>query len=328
VQWNKFYGYSSDVGVRKAYIDGAGNVADINLMLVSMLRYAGLKANPVLVSAKNNGIPLYPTKKGFNYVICAVESHGLNMLLDATEEFSTNNVLPTRALNWQGRVIRENGTSEWISLIPSSLSSDVTYLNVKINPDLTIEGKVRQQKTDNVAMNYRDRYANMHPDEHIKKLENDNGELEVINVNFDNKKECEKPLMLTYEYNLNNGIEDIGGNLYFSPMLFFASEENPFKQETRLFPIDFAYPFSDKYMINIMIPEGYAVETLPASEKFQFKDIGDFTYLAKENGSFLQLNIVLEINNPLVQPIDYADFKAFFSKIVEKQAEQIVLTKA
>ncbi|MCK8480844.1 DUF3857 domain-containing protein [Psychroserpens algicola] len=327
INWNDFYGYTSENGARKAYKDGVGNVADINLMLISMLRYAGLRANPVLVSTKNNGIPLFPTRQGFDYVICMIENEVFNVLLDATEDYSTYNVLPTRVLNWQGRVIRENGSSAWINLSPLSLSTDVTSLNVKINPDLTIEGKVRQQKTDYVAMNYRNRYANLSTDEHIKSIERNNGELEIMDIEIENNKDYTKPLKLTYDYNLADGIEEIGENLYFSPMLFFASEENPFKQETRNFPIDLTYPFSDKYMINIMIPEGYAIESLPQSEKIQFNDAGDFTYLAKQNGSFLQLTVSLNMKTSIILAQDYETFKGFYSKVIEKQSEKIVLKK-
>nr|WP_321235870.1 DUF3857 domain-containing protein [uncultured Psychroserpens sp.] len=327
IKWNNFYGYTGENGARKAYKEGVGNVADINLMLISMLRYAGLRANPVLISTKNNGIPLFPTRQGFDYVICMIENEGFNVLLDATENYSTYNVLPTRVLNWQGRLIRENGSSAWINLYPSSLSTDVTSLNVKINPDLTIEGKVRQQKTDYVAMSYRNRYANLSTDEHIKSLERNNGELEIVAVNMENTKDSTKPLKLTYDYNLVDAIEEIGGNLYFSPMLFFATEENPFKQETRDFPIDLTYPFSDKYMINIMIPDGYAVESLPQSEKLKFNDVGDFTFLAKENGSFLQLTVSLNMKTSIILAQDYEVFKGFYSKVIEKQSEKIVLKK-
>jgi hypothetical protein len=327
VKWNEFYGYSSDIGVRKAYKEGSGNVADINLMLISMLRYAGLNANPVLVSTKNNGIPLFPTRQGFNYVICMIENEAFNVLLDATDVYSTFNVLPNRVLNWQGRIIRENGSSDWINLYPSSLSLDITSLNVKINPDLTIEGKVRQQKSDYAAMSYRNRFANLSEGEIIKSIESNNGELEVVAINLENKKDYTKPILIKYDYNFVDGIEEIGGNLYFSPMLFLASEENPFKQNTRNFPIDLTYPFSDKYMINVMIPEGYEIESLPQSEKFLFNDAGDFTYLAKANGAFIQLTVTLNIKTSIILAEDYEVFKGFYSKIVEKESEKIVLKK-
>ena len=40
VKWNDYHGIYTSDGVKKAYKDHVGNVAEINLMLTSMLRYA------------------------------------------------------------------------------------------------------------------------------------------------------------------------------------------------------------------------------------------------------------------------------------------------
>lgn len=92
---------------QKAYTDKTGNVAEINLMLTSMLRYAGLEANPVLISTRSNGIAYYPTIAAFNYVVSAVDISGELVLLDATEKYSNINVLPFRDLNWIGRLVKK-----------------------------------------------------------------------------------------------------------------------------------------------------------------------------------------------------------------------------
>jgi transglutaminase-like putative cysteine protease len=328
VKWNEFLGFTSDIGAKKAYKDGAGNSADINLMLVSMLRYAGLKANPVLVSTKNHGIPLLPTRYGFNYVICLVENQNFNAMLDATNPYSTFNVLPTRALNWQGRVIRENGSSDWINLTPTQTSNEIGSLNVKINPDLTIEGKVRYQLSDYLAFRHRNRFVDVNQDEFIKYLEEDNGEMEISDLEIENAKDLSQPVKVTYNYILRGAIDEIGDKLYFSPLLFLATNENPFKQNKRNFPIDLTQPISEKYSVNIMLPEDYKVESLPQSQKFQFKgEIGEYSYLVSENGKFLQLISKLDLNTTLILPEDYEYFKDFFSMFVQKQAEKIVLSK-
>ena len=75
VKWNDYKGKYTDKGVKKAYKEGVGNVADINLMLTSMLRVANLNAKPVLVSTRANGVPLFPTLDGFNYVIAMALSN-------------------------------------------------------------------------------------------------------------------------------------------------------------------------------------------------------------------------------------------------------------
>ena len=89
VKWNGFYGKYTDKGVRKAYKDRVGNVAEINLILTSMLRFAGLNANPVLVSSRGNGIPIFPTTNGFDY---GLELHMSNKL-NSDAYFSFENEL-------------------------------------------------------------------------------------------------------------------------------------------------------------------------------------------------------------------------------------------
>ncbi|MDB2462977.1 DUF3857 domain-containing protein, partial [Algibacter sp.] len=124
IKWNGYYGYYTDNGVKKAYKEQVGNVADVNLMLTSMLQHAGLKAYPVLVSTRRNGIPLFPTREGYNYVVSYVKLAKGDILLDATNKYSTPNILPFQALNWQGRVIAEQGGSKLIDLYPKQQSKN------------------------------------------------------------------------------------------------------------------------------------------------------------------------------------------------------------
>lgn len=329
VKWNGNYGKYAQKGIRSAYKDGEGNVADINLLVTSMLQSVGVNANPVLISTRNNGVPLFPTREGFNYVICMVQSGGSYLLIDATEPYSAGNVLPERVLNWQGRLLLDGGTSRWVNIKPNEKSSESTMLNVKLDEDFMATGKVRKNFTSYLAMNYRKRYTNLSMDDHIKSLESDKGALEISELSYENDKDLSQPVKVTYDYELSDGVDEVGDKLYFSPLLFLAMKENPFKLEERLYPIDFVIPYEDKYMVNIMLPDGYVAESLPQSEAMSFKEgQAKFDYVVKENGKYLQLMVRLEISNPLIQPIDYEAFKAFFSKIVEKQGEQIVLTKA
>lgn len=328
VKWNGNYGIYAQKGIRAAYKEGEGSVADINLLVVAMLRSQGLDANPVLISTRNNGVPLFPTREGFNYVICMVQSESNYLVIDATEPFSANNVLPERVLNWKGRVVKDGGISRWVDITSNKKSKESTMLNVKMENDLIITGKVRKNFTSNLALKYRKRYTNLSTDDHIKSLESNKGDLEITDLIYENDKDLSQPVKITYDYELSDGVDEIGDKLYFSPLLFLAIKENPFKLEERLYPIDFVFPYADMSLINIMLPEGYVVEYLPISEAIEFKD-GDvkFEYIIKENGKYLSLKVNFEINNPTISPSDYKGFKVFFSKIVEKQAEQIVLTK-
>ncbi|TXD85365.1 DUF3857 domain-containing protein [Subsaximicrobium wynnwilliamsii] len=328
VKWNGYYGKYTDVGVRSAYKDHVGNVAEINLMLTAMLRYAGLKANPVLVSSRNNGVPLFPTREGYNYVISAIELENQVVLFDATSMYSTPNILPFRTLNWEGRIIREHGSSALVDLYPKLKAETKTFMNVSLEGDGTITGKIRTFKTNHDAVNYRMSLLDKNRDEFLESLENDYGGIEVSGFEATNDLELSKPLILAYSFSTDNQLEVIGDKLFLSPMLFFTQNENPFKLESREFPVDFGYPSGSAYKINILIPEGYQVESLPESVVLELpNDLGTFKYLIQSDANAIQIAVDYDLNTPIVASTYYPFLKEFFEVLVKKEKEKVVLTK-
>jgi hypothetical protein len=328
VKWNNLYGYSCDNGVKKAYKEKTGNVADINLMLTAMLRYAGLNADPVLVSTRDNGISLFPNRTAYNYVIAAVETPNGNVLLDATDKFAVPNILPTRDLNWHGRLIRKDGTSEDVDLMPKKSSNDVVFLTYEIDAEGKVTGKTRRQCTDYNALITRHNIDNVKQEAYLENLENENDKIEISEYTRTNENEILLPTIETYSFTGNNLCEIIGGKIYVSPMLFFTNSENPFKQEVREYPVDFGFPFVDKYNITIKIPEGYTVETLPAKAVINMEeDLGSFKFNISTTDNVLQLAISHQINQPIVATEMYPMLKDYYQAMIAKQTEKIVLKK-
>lgn len=328
VKWNDYVGYSCDNGVKKAYKEKTGNTADINLMLTAMLRYSGLEANPVLLSTRSNGIPLFPNRGAFNYVIAAVETPNGKILLDATDKFSTPNILPLRTLNWEGRLIRKDGTSEEIDLMPSKPSSNVVFLNYNIDAEGKVTGKTRRQCTDYTALITRDNIDGVKEEEYLEKLENKNNKIEISDYTRTNEKEILLPIIETYSFAGNDLCEMIGGKIYVNPMLFFTNRKNPFNQEVREYPVDFGFPFADKYNITIQIPEGFAVETLPAPAIFNMEDnLGSFKFNIAANGNTLQIIIAHQINDAIVSVEKYEMLKEYYKGMIAKETEKIVLKR-
>ena len=326
VKWNDFYGYTTDNGVQKAYEEGTGNVGDINLMLTAMLKHARIKANPMLISTRRNDIPLYPSTSAFNYVVSAVEFPDETIILDATDKFAAPNLLPIRAINWKGRIMRISGTSDWHDLTPTTSVKDITSLNAKINKDFSIDGKVRTQKTLFAAKTFRSTHENYSPEELLIAVEKGKGEIEVSNYNINGMDQVEAPIRYEYDYHLRNAIEKIGDKLFLSPMLFFTPEDNPFKQDKREYPIDFIYGVMDMYQIGVSIPEGYVVESMPKSTVVKFNGTaGEFKFISTNTANRLQFLITYSLNQPFIQPSDYNDFKQFYRLMIEKQMEKVVL---
>ena len=328
VKWNDYYGYSCDNGVRKAYKEKTGNVADINLMLTAMLRFSGLTANPVLVSTRSNGIAMFPNRTAFNYVIAAVETDNGIVLLDASSKFSTPNVLPFRALNWMGRLIRKDGTSEEIDLMPNKHSFDNIAINYSVNPEGGVVGKARRQCSDYNAMIFRNNIDNVKEDSYLEKLENENDKIEISEYNRTNEKELTLPTVETFSFTGSNLCEVIGGKIYINPMLFYTKKENPFKQEEREYPVDYGFPSSDKYNITIQIPEGYTIESFPASTAIAMEDnLGMFKFVTALNQNVLQLVISHQINAAIIPADHYSMLQEYYKGMIAKVNEKIVLKK-
>lgn len=328
IKWNDYYGYSCIDGVKKAYKDKTGNVAEINLMLTAMLRHVGLTANPVLVSTRSNGIALFPNRTAFNYVIAAVETPNGFVLLDASDKFSTPNILPFRALNWIGRLIRKDGTSEEVDLMPKVTSNDVVTMNYEVDANGLVSGKLRRQRTDYNAMEFRKNIDDVKEESYLEKLENDNDKVEINGYSRTNEKELKLPVIENFSYAGSNFSEIIGGKIYVSPMLFYTDSENPFKQENREYPIDYGYPFMDKYAINIQIPDGYKVETLPAATILSMEDnLGSFKFMTSLSGNIIQMSVMYQINEPIISSDNYSMLKEFYQKMIEKENEKIILAK-
>jgi hypothetical protein len=329
IKWNDYYSLFSRDGVKDAYKKGVGNSGDINLNLINMLNYAGLIANPILVSTKSHGIPLFPTLEGFNYVVAGVELNGSLYLLDASDKFSTVNILPERAINWSGRLIKKSGGYEEVSLFPSTASQENSIVSFSLKEDAKIIGKRRVQYTSYLAKNFREKYVNVSKESYLEKMESNYEGIDISNHEVTNDKELYQPVSETYDFEMANVADKIGNTIVFSPMFFLATSTNPFKSETREYPIDFVYPIKSRQTFTVTIPEGYAIESIPAPLNIAMpENLGSYRYTIQKTETTVQLVVQYEINKAYISQDYYDVVKDFFKQIVDKEAEKVVLKKS
>lgn len=328
MNWNHKKGYYTDKGVKKAYIDGTGNVAEINFILMAMLNYAGIPTSPVLLSTIDNGVPIFPNRTIFNYVIASATIDGKQILLDATNKYTTNNVLPLQTLNWTGRLLREDGSSEEIKLEPKFLSKKATNLMVSMDEKGKLSGKYRVFRTDYEAFTFREQYAGMNQQNYLEKVENDFPGIQITNYTIDNIKEASKPVSENFNFTTDNQYEIIGDRIYLNPQLFFAQLKNPFVQEKRDFPIYFGFPSQEKFNVNIEIPNGFVVESIPKPIKLQTIDnMVSFIFNTDVSNNSIQIAITKDTNKQLVSSGYYSVIKDFYKQMIDKQTEKIVFKK-
>lgn len=327
IKWNEQNGiYTHDGGIKKAYKDGFGNVAEVNLCLIAMLREAGIDANPILVSTRSNGIPIFPTKKGFNYVIAGVELNGNISLLDATEKYSFPDILPLRDLNWEGRLIREDGSSVAVNLYPKSYNLKMIKLNAKLDHEGLLDGVMITTYNGLNALNYRNQFATRKEDDIISRIESINEDIEIEQFKLRNKENTKKPIHEMIKFTKENGVDIIGDKIYISPLLFLTVRENPFKLEKRLYPIDYGSPWKNETLISLEIPEGYTVESKPNDILLNLpNEMGTYSLNTKLQENKILVTSQTKLNVPLIGPNYYETVKELYKRAIENQLEKIVL---
>ncbi|WP_417353979.1 DUF3857 domain-containing protein [Flavobacterium sp.] len=324
--WNEKRGLYCVDGVKKAYDERSGSCAEINLMLTAMLRYAGLNANPVVLSTKDNGFATYASINSYDFVISAVELNDKQILLDATESFSSPDILPVRDLNGSGWLLRDNNTWKEVKLDPVKLSREMVFLNAKVSADGTVTGKLNCKYSDYDAMMYKMYFDNIPDDKHMAKLENAMGNIEISNLEY--KPDEESLVQVSYDFNSVGYAEVVGDIIYLSPLLFYTETENSFNEEKRLYSLDFVYPSQVRYNFVFTIPEGYAVESMPEPIRLSSVDgIIDFTFRLSSSGNQIQVLCISAQNYSTVGPEYYESLKEMEGLTLKKQAEKIVLKK-
>jgi len=328
MNWNNYYSKYTDQGVKKAFKEKTGNVADINLMLVAMLKEAGLKAFPVLVSTKNNGIPIFPTREGFNYVIASAEINNEIVLLDATNKYAEPNVIPNRALNWFGRLIKEDGSSVSILLGAAAQSGEVNMIQATLSNNGTLKGAMRTIYNKYNAYNFRNSNNEISEDSYIEKLENKYNGMEISNYTLNHKNDLGEAITEKFDFYLENQADVIGDKIYFSPSLFKTEKLNPFKLEERNYPVDFGYAWEERLMVNVTIPEGYKIESMPEPIAINLpNNQGSFKYNLSNSEKEIKIMVNIDISTSMIQVQEYGALKEFYKLLVEKETEKVVLSK-
>jgi hypothetical protein len=313
--------------LKKALDEKKGTDTELNRLLIAMLNEAGLKAEPVRLSTRSNGMlhPMFPIVSKFNHTIARLTLGDQVYLLDASEKNSVFGVLPKYCVNGKGLVI--NGNEEWIDLNPYENNGESVAADFEISDDGVLVGTLQVRRKGYDAWEFdkkvekagKDKYK----EEVVKNQENWNIEEHSID-----KGDIIDTTDETFKMEVEGKVEDLGDVLYVNPFVFGQMTKNPFKTPERKYPVNWGAPESDVYYCKIKLPEGFAVESLP--ELFRVglpENAGSVIYSVVENNGYLVVTYRYKMNKVEYGAEEYAYLRELHAQIVAKQAEQIVLKR-
>lgn len=330
ISWDENYGIYLNNTVGEVFKKAEGSSGEINLILTGMMKAAGLNAYPVMISTRRHGIMRkdYPIMSQFNHVITVVNIGEGWVTLDAISRILDFGVLPVSDLNRAGLLITDE-VAEWIDIKPVSHYKHVTSVMASVEDDQLKLG-VRVQDKGYSGANCRVLYNKKEKDcEKFLQafLEDGFSEME-IDTAWVKEYSSKTGFVAGGDVYTSDFINQAGDFIYVEPMMNEAMEENPFKLEKRMYPVDIPAPIDETYTLMLTIPEGYEVAEIPAATKVVTPDkSASFMYQAGNMGQVIQLQARLKIDKTFFLPDEYEGLKSFYDYVVKKQAEQIVLKR-
>ena len=326
--WEGYYGMRANFTLKKAYEEKKGGVADINLILITMLRKAGIDADPVLLSTRDNGFvqTQFANSRQFNYVICLIRAGDQSILLDATDIHLPMTLLPKRCLNGKGFIISENN-SGWVDLTASQKRLIKVSALMEISPEGYMKGNVKRVYDGYEARQRRQWYSEK-GEEGYKQYRIDQLDGDVEEFTVEQPRDLDEKFVEKISFNAFSDIEDQGVLMYLNPMILLREDENPFKSANRKYPVNYGSKSENTFLLNLTIPEGYLVEETPENIAFTVAEGGaKFQYNVNVSGNKITVLSRLFINKTLFSQLEYGALKEFYTLVVSKHSEQIVLKK-
>ena len=305
-----------------------GNVAEINLLLTAMLKFAGIDADPVILSTRSNGytFSMYPIFSKFNYVICMAIIDDKTYYLDASEPHMGFGKLPARCYNGHSRIV--NKTADPIDL-NSDQVLDVKYTTIfMINDEKgNLVGSMQQTPGYYESDHLRDVIKEKGIEQFQKDIKKAFGhEIAISNFGIDSLDQYDYGLGIHYEFDVKDEKEEI---IYLNPMFGEGYKDNPFKSAERFYPVEMPYTIDETFNLQLEVSQGYVVDELPQSliVKLNEQDDGMFEYRISQSCYNIAVRIRIRLKRAYFLHDEYETLRELFNLIVKKHAEQIVFKK-
>lgn len=329
VKWNDESALWSR-SIKKVLDDKKGDAADINLLLIALLREMNVDANPVILSTRPHGRinEAYALLKRFNYVVAHVSIAGKDMLLDATDTHLKPGMLPIHCLNGSGRLVHPT-KARFISLEPTERDVEAHNVTFALDEEGEMTGQIAHSHGGYSAWGAYKSFVTEGKTKYLDNVRKKRTSWQIEKAEFSGT-DIENGLFdATYTLTIPEACTRAGDRLYFRPMLTEAHGENPFKETNRLYPVNFGVPIDETFTATYTLPAGYQVEELPKPVSMVLPENGGrFLYsVTVVEGNRLRVLSRISLRKTVYFADEYPALRELFSQIVAKHAEQVVLKR-
>lgn len=307
--------------LEEAWKTGSGNSADINLLLLNLLRKSEVKCYPLLISTRDNGIPdqKFVSLSQFNGVDVFIDDSAELYVLDGTLRHHSNTIVPINVFDRDAFVI-DNEDYDWIHLYAEKpLFRSIYTFEGTINKNGIIKGNGERRFYDYA------KYLQLLDRKSLKDDDDDdddntrgfmNESIRLIKEDSLNRLNAEAdslPLIEAFQYELP--LMQSGTFFSFNPFISPIFSKQIFTAKTRNTDIDFWGNHFYDIILNLGLEKGLKVEEmLPDTSFISFDSTLRLYRISRLRNDSLLVTYRVQIDRPYFTKEEYHLVQNFFDK--------------
>ena len=309
-----------------------GSGWDLTWLFLALVRASGMEAYPCLVSRRSEYFFRKERLDGreLDANVVLVKVNGKEKFFNPGAAFTPFGILPWMETGTAGLKLDKDGGS-WIQTpLPVSEQSKIERrAELKLTAEGDLEGKLTVSFTGLEALWRRIDEKNQDETARKKFLEDQVKEDIPVGSEVDLTKQPEwnsSETPLTAEFNLKvPGWASAAGRRAMLPAtLFSAREKHMFEHADRVWPIYFRFPYKATDDVNIQLPAGWLVESVPKDEDRDLKG-AEYSLKVEKNNGIVHIQRVLRSDLFIVPKDNYPVLKGFFQFVKSEDEQQVVM---
>ncbi len=310
-----------------------GDCKDVATLFIALCKEAGVKAQMMLVSTRNNGDDYLPVPSiSFNHAISKVWIDGQEYVIELTSDylpFSTMGVYLKKSTVLD--IDNEPGSKTYKLDLPTRQPNKVNrYGTIVITPDGNLEVVRSAVRYGELAASMRSTYRDIGEEKRIKELTNSiSGEFTKVKVHsvvFDSALyNTSDSLYYEYKFTVTDPFLGFENKKLLKLPLTDKQQTLDFLNDDRKYPLDLWYMFSEdsRYeKVVLKTPSNYILSSVPKSLHYKSK-FGEYWLTFKKVGKDLHITRIMRFDMDLVKPEDFDEFADFYKNVIKADETQI-----
>jgi hypothetical protein len=330
-----------------------GDCKDKAILFIALLKAIGIEAYPVLTLTRGSGTVIEHLISGgqFNHMVIAIpgrhfsEIENYNKfvvrvkgLFDGDKEYivldPTSSAVPFPQLPWyledtKALLIKEDEST--LISIASSLAEDnetiyTTDVSIQDNESVICSTTVIRKGQE--ANKLRDMLLYLSDADQKEFLEHTLAVAcpgaTIEDISISQLTDIEKPLLIHYHYTIPHYVHSVESFRAFSPCILHLSMVDELTRKEREHPLWFDFCATHTDVINIRIPAGYSVKSIPEMVSTS-SAFAHFSCSCKEEDRLLVLERRLTIHETEIPTYQYNEVGQLFETISTSERKNVIL---